>query len=128
MTFIFNASILRTLWVQLIAHMLIALSQTEFFTEYFFRIIVGSPLKLFVVVIIKYLQAGFHVATMTNLVLYVLLKFGYFKYFDTINNILDETILKIMKAMSIIMGCLSIGVEIIWKVRWQVSLKNNGCT
>lgn len=58
---------------------------------------------------------------MVNLICYIILKLSYFVYFAKMNTLLDETILLLMKTVSLGMAALSVLAQIIWKVCIQVT-------
>ena len=53
---------------------------------------------------------------MANLSSYVVLRFAYFLSFEKVNNIFDETIIKIMRVTSLSIGAATIVAEIMWKM------------
>ena len=77
----------------------------------------GAPLPHILVIIIYFVHEGIHVALMTNLVCYVIFRCALLLFFHTVNNILDETITKILKIVTIGSGLISVLMEIFWKVK-----------
>ena len=76
----------------------------------------GRPLPHFFVILLSYSHIICFTSICTNFVCFVLLKLGYLWFFDQINSIYDETILKFMRIVSVGAGFFSTATEIAWKV------------
>ena len=83
------------------------------------RVAVGHPFPHHIVILLSYSHITCFTSICTNFVAYVLLKWAYLWFFDRINCIDDEYILKCMKLFSVANGLFSITLEIIRKVKKQ---------
>ena len=81
-----------------------------------FRVIINRPFPHLLVIIVEHLETFLYIAIMVNLICYIILKLSYFVYFAKMNTLLDETILLLMKTVSLGTAALSILAQIIWKV------------
>ena len=67
-------------------------------------------------IFIEHFETFLYIAIMVNLTCYIILKLAYFVYFNKLNTILDETILLMMKIVSLGMAALSVLAQVLWKV------------
>ena len=81
-----------------------------------FRVIINRPFPHLLVIFIEHFETFLYIAIMVNLTCYIILKLAYFVYFEKLNSIWDETILLVMKMVSLGMAALSVSAQIIWKV------------
>ena len=72
-------------------------------------------------IVVEHFETFLYIAIMVNLICYIILKLSYFVYFAKMNTVLDETILLLMKTVSLGMAALSVLAQIIWKVCIQVT-------
>ena len=83
---------------------------------YTIRVVANCPFHHLLVIFVEYFQAFVYIAIMVNLVCYILLKFAYFVSFETINTLLDEKIILIMKIVTCGTAAMSVLAQLIWKV------------
>lgn len=81
-----------------------------------FRVMINRPFPHLLVIIVEHFETFLYIAIMVNLICYIILKLAYFVYFGKINTLLDDTILLMMKMVSLGVAALSILAQIIWKV------------
>ena len=79
--------------------------------------VVNCPFHHFLVIFVEYLHGFLYIAIMVNLVCYILLKFSYFVSFETINTLLDEKIILMMKIVTCGTAAIAILAQLTWKVR-----------
>ena len=82
-----------------------------------FRVGYGSPLFHSYVLLIRFIALTLYVAIMINMVCYCVLKCANIFFFDTINKILDQTLLNIVKVFSVGVSFLLVAADTYWKVR-----------
>ena len=82
-----------------------------------FRVGYGFPLLHSNVLLIRFLTLTLYVALMINMVCYCVLKCANIFFFDTINKILDQTLLNIVKVFSVGISFLLVAADTYWKVR-----------
>ena len=93
----------------------------------FYRVVANYPLHHFLVIFVEYLQAFLYIAIMVNLVCYIFLKFAYFVSFETINTLLDEKIILIMKIVTCGTAAIALLAQLAWKV-CDIHVKCNNYT
>ena len=82
-----------------------------------FRVGYGYPLFHSNVLLFRFLIATLYVALMINIVCYCILKCAYIFFFDTINKILDQTLLNLVKVFSVGISFFLVAADTYWKVR-----------
>ena len=82
----------------------------------FYRVVANCPYPHFLVIFVEYFQAFLYIAIMVNLVCYIFLKFAYFVSFETINTLLDEKIILIMKIVTCGTAAIALLAQLAWKV------------
>ena len=107
--------------LKLLIHMCTAILNT------FYRVVANYPLHHFLVIFVEYLQAFLYIAIMVNLVCYIFLKFAYFVSFETINTLLDEKIILIMKMVTCGTAAIALLAQLAWKV-CDIHVKCNNYT
>ena len=65
----------------------------------------------------QFILLTLYVALMINIVCYCILNCAYIFFFDTLNKILDQTLLNIVKAFSVGFSFLLVAADTYWKVR-----------
>ena len=88
----------------------------KFMELFLFRVVYGTPLSHLIVILVYMSNLFILLAVMSNLLCYVFLKFAYFMSFHSINNIYDETILKMLRITALSTSTLRIAYEIALKV------------
>ena len=83
----------------------------------FYRVVANCPYPHFLVIFVEYFQAFLYIAIMVNLVCYIFLKFAYFVSFETINTLLDEKIILMMKIVTCGTAAIALLAQLTWKVR-----------
>ena len=78
--------------------------------------VANRPFHHFLLIFFEYLQGFLYIAIMVNLVCYIFLKFAYFVSFYTINTLLDEKIILIMKLVTCGTAAIAVLAQITWKV------------
>ena len=82
-----------------------------------FRVGYGFPLFHSYVLLIRFIILTLYVSLMINMVCYCVLNCAYIFFFDTINKILDQKLLNIVKVFSIGVSFLLVAADTYWKVR-----------
>lgn len=82
-----------------------------------FRVGYGFPLFHSNVLLFRFIILTLYVALMINMVCYCILKCAYIFFFDTINKILDQTLLNLVKVFSVGISFFLVAADTYWKVR-----------